>query len=85
MVKGVNPKAIDKEFIGQNYSQFKESLGKALVEYLAPYRERYLQLLKDKTVVQKALQDGTTAAQKEAQKTMLTVKKALLMDYPNIF
>ncbi|HPR91518.1 MAG TPA: tryptophan--tRNA ligase [Candidatus Paceibacterota bacterium] len=85
LVKGVNPKAIEKEFIGQNYSQFKESLGKALVEYLAPYRERYLQLLKDKTVVQKALQDGTTAAQKEAQKTMLTVKKALLMDYPNIF
>ncbi len=85
LIRGVTPKVIEKEFIGKNYSQFKESLGEALIKYLAPYREKYLQLLQDQTMVKQALKDGTEAAQREAQKTMVAVKKAILMDYPNIF
>ncbi len=85
LIRGATPKAIEKEFMGKNYSQFKESLSQALIEYLAPYRKKYLQLLEDQATVKKALKEGTEAAQKEAQKTMAAVKKALLMDYPNIF
>ncbi|MCX6737801.1 MAG: tryptophan--tRNA ligase [Candidatus Parcubacteria bacterium] len=76
---------IEKTFVGKNYSQFKESLANVLIKYLTPYRERYIELLKDDKAVKEALRMGTEAAQKEARKTMAAVKKALLMQYPNIF
>lgn len=82
---GLSYEKIEKEFVGKNYSQFKESLGNVLINYLAPYRKNYLKLLADKGTVINALKEGTEAARQEAQKTMVAVKKALLMHYPNIF
>lgn len=82
---GINFSEIEKMFVGKNYSQFKESLTTVLIKYLAPYREKYIELIKDDKVVKEALRIGTAVAQREAQKTMLAIKKALLMQYPNIF
>jgi tryptophanyl-tRNA synthetase len=85
LTTGISLKDIEKNFIGKNYSQFKESLGNVLINYLAPFRENYLKLLTNKNAVKNALKEGTEAARLEAKKTMAAVKKALLMQYPDIF
>ncbi len=38
---------MEREFAGQGYGAFKEAVGEAVVELLAPVRERYLELRAD--------------------------------------
>jgi tryptophanyl-tRNA synthetase len=82
---GMSFKEIEQMFEGKNYSQFKESLAAVLIKYLTPYREKYLTLIKNDTVVKEAIKKGTEAARLEAQKTMRSVKTALKMGYGDVF
>ena len=41
VARGVDPAEVEKEFEGQGYGTFKEAVGDAVVELLAPVRERY--------------------------------------------
>jgi tryptophanyl-tRNA synthetase len=82
---GISIKDIEKTFVGKNYSQFKEALAEVLIKYLAPYRDKYAELLKDDRKVKEALKIGTEVAKIEAKKTMTSIKSALKMDYKEIF
>ena len=42
VTRGVPPEDVEREFAGQGYGAFKEAVGEAVVELLAPVRERYL-------------------------------------------
>ena len=47
VARGTGPEQIEKEFEGQGYGAFKEAAGEAVVELLAPVRERYTELRED--------------------------------------
>ena len=47
VVRGVDPAAIEREFEGSGYGDFKRAVAEAVVEYLAPVRERYEELRAD--------------------------------------
>ena len=40
-VRGIAPEAVEREFDGSGYGAFKQAVADAVVEYLAPVRERY--------------------------------------------
>src|SRR5687768_16084224 len=42
-VRGMEPEVVEREFQDQGYGAFKEAVAEAVVEYLAPVRERYLE------------------------------------------
>ena len=44
VVRGVEPDAIEAEFEGSGYGDFKAAVGDAVAEYLTPVRERYAEL-----------------------------------------
>ncbi len=43
-VRGSTPEAVESEFDGSGYGDFKGAVAEAVVEYLAPVRERYAEL-----------------------------------------
>ena len=47
MVRGVAPEELEREFDGSGYGDFKAAVAEAVVEYLAPVRERYAELRSD--------------------------------------
>ena len=47
VVRGVEPDAIESEFEGAGYGDFKGAVGEAVADYLAPVRERYAELRAD--------------------------------------
>ena len=40
-MRGVTPDQVEREFDGSGYGAFKQAVADAVVEYLAPVRERY--------------------------------------------
>ena len=47
VARGIDPAAIEREFEGQGYGAFKQAVAEAVVELLAPVRERYRELRPD--------------------------------------
>ena len=45
---GESPEAIEKRYEGSGYGQFKQDVGDAVVEVLAPIQERYRELRSDR-------------------------------------
>ena len=61
VTRGVAPEEVEREFAGQGYGAFKEAVGEAVVELLAPVRERYLELRADEAALEAALAGGRRA------------------------
>ena len=59
----------------------KKRLIEVLEKVIAPIREKRESLAKNPKAVMKILEEGTKIARKEAQKTMLEVRKAIKIDY----
>lgn len=59
------------------YKALKEALFEDLDAFLAPLRERYLELSKDPAAVAKAIEAGTMKARQRAEGKMSQVRKAL--------
>lgn len=68
---------IENEFKGQNYGQFKSALADAVILYLEPIRKKYDQIIKDKTSLQKILENGSHRAEIIAEKTFTDVKSKI--------
>lgn len=66
---------IEKEFAGSGYGDFKLAVGKAVAEWIAPLRDRYFEILKDKKRLQDILTSGAEQARKIARKTLDKVYK----------
>ena len=75
--RGVSPKEVEKEFEGQGYGAFKEAVGEALVELLAPVRDRYLEMREDDRALEATLQQGADRARAIASDTLAEVRAAM--------
>jgi tryptophanyl-tRNA synthetase len=58
VVRGVEPAVIESEFGGSGYGQFKQAVAEAVVDYLAPVRERYQELRPDEQQLHAILHAG---------------------------
>jgi tryptophanyl-tRNA synthetase len=77
VARGTTPEQVEREFAGQGYGAFKEAVGEAIVELLAPVRERYLDLRADEDAIEAALARGAERAREIAAGTMDEVRAAM--------
>jgi tryptophanyl-tRNA synthetase len=67
VIRGVGPADIENEFDGSGYGQFKQAVAEAVVDYLAPVRERYNELRPDEAQLHAILHAGAEKAHAIAQ------------------
>jgi tryptophanyl-tRNA synthetase len=65
---------VEREFDGQGYGAFKEAVGEAVVELLAPVRERYLELRADEAALEATLAAGADRARSIASGVIADVR-----------
>jgi tryptophanyl-tRNA synthetase len=82
VVRGVEPEQIEREFAGQGYGAFKQSVGEAIAETLAPVRERYRELRAHEAAIEAALRQGAERAREIAGPTMAEVHSAMGLGPP---
>jgi tryptophanyl-tRNA synthetase len=75
--RGVTPEQIERDFEGQRYGDFKQAVGEALVELLAPARERYGALRPDEEGLERTLAMGAERAREIASGTMAEVRQVM--------
>ncbi len=68
---------VEREFEGQGYGALKSAAGEALVELLAPVRERYVELRSDEAGLEDTLAQGAERARAIASGTMAEVRAAM--------
>jgi tryptophanyl-tRNA synthetase len=76
-VRGVSHDVIEKEFAGRGYGEFKDAVADAVVEYLAPTRERYEELRADEDGLEEVLAVGADKARAIAVTTVADVREAM--------
>jgi tryptophanyl-tRNA synthetase len=77
VVRGVEPEAIEGEFDGQGYGAFKGAVAEAVIDYLAPIRERYDEIRPDEAALERTLLEGGDRARAIASDTMRDVRRAM--------
>ncbi len=76
-LSGQSLSAIEDEFAGKGYGDFKGAVADVVTEYLRPIRERALELLKDEAHLIELLHAGGAKARKVAVGTIESVYKNL--------
>jgi len=74
-VKGLSAPEVEKEFAGSRYGDFKMAVGSAVADELAPIKERYEEILKDKEYLNKILIRNAEIARERAAATLKDVYK----------
>jgi tryptophanyl-tRNA synthetase len=77
VVRGAAPEELEREFQGQGYGDFKQAVAEAVVESLAPVRERYLELRPDEHALEATLREGADRARAIAAPTLAEVRDAM--------
>ena len=77
VTRGVPPAQVESEFEGQGYGAFKQAVGEATAELLAPVRERYVELRRDEEGLERTLQEGARRAREIAVPTMAEVHEVM--------
>ena len=81
-VRGVDPAAVETEFAEAGYGEFKAAVAAAVVDYLAPVRERYEQLRAEPDELEAILADGAARARAIASETLLGVRERMGVGAP---
>ena len=76
-VRGADPEAVELEFDGAGYGAFKQAVADAVIEYLAPVRERYHELRADEPGLERTLSEGADKARAIATETVADVRQAM--------
>ncbi len=76
-VRGIGPEEVERTFDGSGYGAFKQAVADAVVEYLAPVRERYRELRADEPTLERILGGGADKARAIASGVLLDVRKAM--------
>ena len=74
VVRGGTPEAVETEFSGDGYGPFKQAVADAVVEYLAPIRERYQELRADEPELERIFEQGAEKARAIASETLADVR-----------
>jgi tryptophanyl-tRNA synthetase len=77
VIRGSDPEAIEREFDGSGYGDFKRAVADAAVELLAPVRERYGELRADEAELERILAAGAEKARAIAAPTVAEVRDAM--------
>jgi tryptophanyl-tRNA synthetase len=81
-VRGVGPAAVEAELSEARYGELKAAVAAAVVDYLAPVRERYQQLRADEAALESILRDGAERAQAIAAVTLADVRERMGVGAP---
>jgi tryptophanyl-tRNA synthetase len=73
-IRGTDPDSVEREFEGSGYGEFKTAVAEAVVEYLAPVRERYAELRADEAGLEATLSAGAGKARAIASDTLADVR-----------
>jgi tryptophanyl-tRNA synthetase len=76
-VRGVDPAAVESEFANARYGEFKAAVAAAVIDYLAPVRERYQQLRGDEAALESILGEGAERAHAIAAATLADVRECM--------
>jgi tryptophanyl-tRNA synthetase len=77
IVRDTTPEAIESEFAGQRYGDFKTAVGDAVVEWLTPVRERYDELRGDPDRLEAILESGADKARAIAAPIVAEVREVM--------
>ncbi|HEX3801630.1 MAG TPA: tryptophan--tRNA ligase [Solirubrobacteraceae bacterium] len=77
VVRETSIEQLEREFEGSGYGDFKRAVGEAVVDYLAPVRERYNVLRDDEVELEAVLRLGAYKAREIAADTMVDVREAM--------
>jgi tryptophanyl-tRNA synthetase len=77
VVRGTGMDAVEAEFEGSGYGDFKSAVAEAVVEFLAPVRERYEQIRPDEAAIEQTLAAGAEKAREIAAGTLAEVRAAM--------
>jgi tryptophanyl-tRNA synthetase len=76
-VRGTAPEEVEREFDGSGYGAFKQTVADAVVEYLAPVRERYGELRADESELERILAHCADNARAIAADTLEDVRRVM--------
>jgi tryptophanyl-tRNA synthetase len=68
---------IEREFDGKGYGDFKLAVGETVADSLAPLRERFDALMKDKAYLEQIMRSGAERANHIAMKTISKVHRKI--------
>jgi len=77
VARGATEDEIEREFDGSGYGDFKGAVAEAVVEFLAPVRERYEELRPDQAALEQALSAGAEKARAIAAETLAEVRSVI--------
>jgi tryptophanyl-tRNA synthetase len=77
VARGTAEDDVEREFEGSGYGDFKGAVADAVVELLAPVRERYAELRPDEAGLERILGDGAEKARGIASGTLAEVRSAI--------
>jgi tryptophanyl-tRNA synthetase len=77
VARGLEPAAIESEFAGAGYGDFKQAVAEATVELLAPVRERYAEQRPDEVAIEETLAQGAEKAREIAAATLAEVRERM--------
>jgi len=66
---------VEREFEGKGYGDFKLAVGEAVADTLAPVKERYDEIIKDKKTLEALYRQGSEKAERVARKTYFKAMK----------
>jgi tryptophanyl-tRNA synthetase len=77
VARGTTEEEIEREFEGSGYGDFKGAVAEAVVDLLAPVRERYEELRPDEAALEATLSTGAEKARGIASGTLAEVRSAI--------
>jgi tryptophanyl-tRNA synthetase len=77
VARGTAEDDVEREFEGSGYGDFKGAVADAVVELLAPVRERYAELRPDEAGLERILAEGAEKARGIASGTLAEVRSAV--------
>ena len=82
-VRDIAPEAVEREFDGSRYSDFKKAVAESVVDYLRPVRERYMDLRADENRLEEILEVGADKARAIAARTLAEVRTRMGVSAPS--
>jgi tryptophanyl-tRNA synthetase len=82
-VTGTAPETVEADHADARYGDFKAAVADAVVEYLAPVRERYTQLRADEGRLEELLAGGAARARELAAPTLAEVRACMGVGAPS--
>src|SRR5215216_6041403 len=77
VARDISPEEVEREFEGSGYGDFKSAVADAVVDWLAPVRERYPELRADDDELEGVLEAGAERARAIARETLVDVREAM--------